>query len=61
MRVFLITLVTSTIASVGFWQFGLAGRVWPAHPLVATILLATACGVAVQIILSGEAGAQKTK
>ena len=61
MRVFLITLAVSLGASILFWNFGLAGKVWPAHPLLATTLLAWACATATQIILTRDEAKQKGK
>ena len=57
MRIFLITLVVSTVAGIAFWNFGLANRIWPAHQFVAAVGLAAACGIAVQLALTyGTAG-----
>lgn len=61
MRVFLITLVVSFVASIGFWNFGLAAKIWPAHPLLATTLLAMACGIAIQTWLKSDEAARKSK
>jgi len=61
MRVFLITLAVSLGASILFWNFGLAFKIWPAHPLLATTLLATACAMATQILLTRDEAAQKHK
>ena len=51
LRTILITFIVSTVVSVAFWQFGLAYIVWPAHPFLATIGIAAACGVAAQLLL----------
>lgn len=51
MRTFLITFLVSTVASVALWQFGLAYMVCPAHPFLATIGIAAACGIATQLLL----------
>jgi hypothetical protein len=59
MRIFLITLVTSTVASIALWQFGLAQRIWPAHPLLATTAIAMACGIAVQTVLRDDDARRK--
>ena len=53
MRTWLGTFLVSTVVSVAFWQFGLAWIVWPAHPFIATIGAALACGIAAQLLLSG--------
>jgi len=62
------TLKTSLIASliataVGFgaWEFGVAQRIWPAHPQMADFLLVIVTGIVVQIIwprLANEQGNQ---
>ena len=54
MRIFLIVLAVSIALSVAFWNFGLAAKIWPAHPLLATTLIATVCAMAVQIILTRD-------
>ena len=51
MRTFLITLLVSTVVTVAFWNFGLADVVWPAHPFLATLGTAVACGIAAQLLL----------
>jgi hypothetical protein len=53
-RIFLITLLVSTVASIVFWQFGLAGKIWPAHPFVAALVLAALCGIVIQLVLTYE-------
>jgi len=55
MRVWLMTLLVSTVVSVALWQFGLAYIVWPAHPFLATIGIAVVCGVAAQLLLPNAA------
>ncbi len=62
------TLKTSLIASLiataaGFaaWEFGVAQRIWPAHPQMADFLLVLVTGIVVQIIwprLANEQGNQ---
>jgi predicted exporter len=51
MRTWFITFLVSTVASVALWQFGLAHMIWAAHPFVATIGIAVACGIATQVLL----------
>lgn len=52
MRIFLITLVASIVASVLFWNFGLAAKIWPAHPMITTMLFAgIGAGVLQQILI----------
>ena len=44
---FLISLAVSIVLTVIFWSFGVAHRIWPAHPMLATTLVAAiACGLA---------------
>ncbi len=62
------TLKTSLIASLiatatgfGAWEFGVAQRIWPAHPQMADFLLALVTGIVVQIVwprLANEQGNQ---
>ena len=40
MRIFLITLVASIVASILFWNFGFANKIWPGHPFLMTLLFA---------------------
>ena len=42
---FLVSLVVSIIVTVLLWNFGLALHFWPAHPLLATTVGATICGM----------------
>lgn len=59
MRIFLITLLVSTVATIVFWNFGLAGKIWPAHPFFAAVVLAAACGIVVQLVLTYETSSSK--
>ena len=59
MRNFLITLVVSTVASNVLWQFGLVFRIWPSHPFLATVMIAAGVGVAVELLLSADARAER--
>lgn len=61
MRVFLITLAVSIALSIGLWNFRLAHKIWPAHPLLATTLIATICALAVQTILRRDEVAIRNK
>jgi hypothetical protein len=54
MRIFLTTFVVSTVLSIALWQFGLAGKISPAHPFFTTVIVAAGCGIAVQLILSRD-------
>ena len=54
MKNFLIVLAVSIVASVELYNFGLAAKIWPAHPILCTTLLAWAMAMAVQIFLSNE-------
>ena len=51
-RTFLITLTASTVASVILWQVGLAAKIWPAHPLLTTVILAALGAAVVQLFLT---------
>ena len=60
MRIFLIVLVASIIASILFWNFGLAAKIWPAHPMFVTILFAgIGAGVLQQILIRDSKHAAK--
>jgi hypothetical protein len=62
LRVFLITLAVSTALSIGFWSFGFAVKIWPAHPFLATVLLAAGGAAVVQVLLTrDEAMGRKQK
>jgi hypothetical protein len=61
LRTFLITLVASVVLSVMPWNFRIAHRIWPAHPLLATTLIAAICASAVQTVLRRDEAAQKSK
>ena len=55
MKTFLIVLAVSIVASVELYNFGLAAKIWPAHPVICTTLLAWAIAMAVQFFLRSEA------
>jgi hypothetical protein len=55
MRSFLFTLLASTIASIMLWNFGVAHIIWPAHPLLATTVIAAIFAILVQSLLSKDA------
>jgi len=59
MRTWLTTLLVSTVVSVAFWQFGVAWIVWPAHPFLATLGAALACGIAAQLLPTKAARASR--
>jgi hypothetical protein len=52
MKIFLTVLAVSTISSIVLWNFGLAHRIWPAHPVFTTTIIAMACGIVTQLLLS---------
>ena len=54
MRIFIVTLAVTTVAGVALWQFGLAHRIWPSHPFLATIIIAAGCGLAAQLAASQD-------
>jgi uncharacterized BrkB/YihY/UPF0761 family membrane protein len=43
MKTLLLPVLVSTVVAIGFWSFGLAHRVWPAHPFLATSIFAAIC------------------
>lgn len=59
MRIFLITLLVSAVASIVLWNFGLAHKIWPSHPIVATAVIAVVCGIGVQLALTYESARDK--
>ena len=61
MRIFLIVLGISTVGSIVLYNFGIAHRIWPAHPVVATTLIAGGCAGLMQSILSRDSATQKSK
>jgi hypothetical protein len=60
-RIFLITFVTSTVVGTALWQFGLAHTTWPAHPPLTTIVIAAACGIAVQLVISNDSARDNSR
>ena len=52
MKIILATLLISTLASIGLWDSGVARIFWPAHPILATTLLAAFCGGITEVILT---------
>ena len=61
LRTFLIVLAVSIGLSIGLWNFGIAGKIWPSHPLLATTLIAMVCAMAVQTILMHDEASRKQK
>ena len=61
MRVFLIVLGVSIVGSIVLYNFGVAQRIWPTHPVLATTLIAGGCAALMQSILSRDSAAQKSK
>ena len=61
MRIFLIVLAVSIALSIGLWNFGLAQKIWPSHPLLATTVIAMVCAMVVQTILTRDEAAEKRK
>jgi hypothetical protein len=61
MRIFLIVLVASLIASIGLWNFGLAQRIWPEHPLLATALIAGVGAAVLELVLRRDARREAAK
>jgi len=59
-RKFLIDLTFSIVISFGLWEFGLARRIWPAHPYLAISLLTAVTCAILQVVLKKDA-AEKSK
>jgi len=55
MRIFLIELVASLVASIALWNFGLSQKIWPEHPLAATVLIAGIGAALLHMILRSDA------
>jgi hypothetical protein len=45
-----VTFLVSSAVTISFWQFGLGSRMWPAHPFLAALAVAVACGIAIQLL-----------
>ncbi len=61
MRVFLIVLGISFVGSVVLYNFGIAQRMWPAHPALATTIIVGGWAAVMQLILSRDSAARKVK
>jgi hypothetical protein len=61
MRIFLITLGVCIVTSIGLWNFGIAARIWPAHPLWCTTLLSMFCGILADKLLREDAKERRSK
>ena len=61
MRILLFDLVVSIMGTIVLWQFGLASKIWPAHPLLATTVIVAGCAIAVHAIVSRETNKQRSK
>ncbi len=61
MKNFLIVLAVSIVASIELWNFGLAAKIWPAHPLIATTVLATVIAMAIQMYLTSNSRKAKNR
>ena len=61
MRTFLIDLVVSIAGTIVLWGFGLANKIWPAHPLLATTVIVAACAIAAHSVSSHDASGQNSK
>ena len=59
MRIFVFDLVVSIMGTIVLWQFGLASKIWPAHPMLATTFIVAGCAIAVHAILSRETNKQR--
>ena len=54
LKIFVLTLVASIIVTIGFWNFGLARRISPHHPMLVTAVFAAICAMVVQALVSHE-------
>ena len=54
----LIASLIATAAGWGAWEFGIAQRIWPAHPAMVDFLLTLFTAIAVQIAWPRLASAQ---
>ena len=61
MRTFLATLAVSTVSPILLWNFGLAQRISPSHPILTTTLIGAGAGILVQLLLSEERVAKLAK
>ena len=61
MRIFLIVVGVSVVGSVVLWNFGIAHRIWAAHPVLATTLIVGGSAAVMQSILSRDSAAQKSR
>ena len=61
MRVFPITLVVSTLETSVLWSFGLAQKIWPAHPILAIIPIAGVSWIVIQAHLSQHGRGERGK
>jgi hypothetical protein len=49
LKISLIASLIATAAGFSAWEFGLARRIWPAHPQMAAFLLTLITAIALQI------------
>ena len=54
MRIFLFDILISIAGTLVLWQFGLASKIWPAHPMLATTVIIACIAIAVHRILSRD-------
>jgi hypothetical protein len=54
MKIFLAVLGVSTVSSIVLWNFGLAHKIWPAHPIFTTTVIAALCAIVAQLLLSED-------
>jgi hypothetical protein len=59
LKIFAVTFIVSSAATLCLWEFGLGSKIWPAHPFVATLATALACGIAVQATFFSKAARPK--
>jgi hypothetical protein len=61
MRNLLIDIVVSIAGTIVLWGFGLANKIWPAHPLLATTVIVAACAIAAHSASSHHVSGQDSK
>jgi hypothetical protein len=53
--------VVSILETSVLWSFGLAQKIWPAHPILAITLIAGVSGIVIQALLSQDGRSERGK
>jgi hypothetical protein len=61
MRIFFYDLLVSIVGTIVLWQFGLASKIWPAHPMLATTVIIGIIAISVHGILSRESESKRPR